>query len=173
MAQALLTICPIARSLQEELLQNGMRETSRGSTMKRDQGFSLIELLIVVVIIGIIASIAVPALQKARHTAQAGSAIQSLRTITTAENLYERRFKVYGTLADLAPEGTLDQSLQSGGKSGYLFAITIPVVGKHFGVNADPLLDVPEGIHFFTDDTAVIRFNQGAPADATSDPIPR
>jgi len=150
-----------------------MRETSRESTMRREQCFSLIELLIVVVIIGIIASIAVPALQKARHTAQAGSAIQSLRTITTAENLYERRFKVYGTLADLAPEGTLDQSLQSGGKSGYLFAITIPVAGKHFDANADPLLDVPEGLHFFTDDSAVIRFNQGAPADATSEPIPR
>jgi prepilin-type N-terminal cleavage/methylation domain-containing protein len=141
--------------------------------MRREQGFSIIELLIVVAIIGIIASIAVPALQKARTNAQAGSAIQSLRTISTAENLYERRNRVYATLADLAPEGTLDASIQSGAKSGYLFAITLPVGAKHFDSNADPLLDVPSAIHFFVDDTAVIRFNEGAPADVTSDPIPR
>jgi len=141
--------------------------------MRRDKGFSLIELLIVVVIIGIIASIAIPALQKARRTAQGASAIQSLRTITTAENLYERRFKVYGTLADLAPEGTLDLTLQNGNKSGYIFTITIPVDPKHFSANADPQESPLTGTYFFTDDTAVIRYNQGAPADATSDPIPR
>jgi prepilin-type N-terminal cleavage/methylation domain-containing protein len=141
--------------------------------MRREQGFSLIELLIVVVVIGVIASIAIPALQKARKTAQAGSAIQSLRTITTAENLYERRFKVYATLADLAPEGTIDISLQNGLKSGYAFSITLPVDAKHFSSNADPQYDAGTGLHFFTDDTAVIRFAEGVAADATSPPIPR
>jgi type IV pilus assembly protein PilA len=141
--------------------------------MRRDQGFSLIELLIVVAIIGIISSIAIPALQKARRSAQSASAIQSLRTITTAENLYERRFRVYATLADLAPEGTLDLTLQNGSKSGYNFAITLPAVPKHFSSNADPLGDPTTGMFFFTDDTAVIRYNQGAAADASSDPIPR
>lgn len=141
--------------------------------MRRDQGFSLIELLIVVVIIGVIASIAIPALQKARRSAQSASAIQSLRTITTAENLYERRFRVYATLADLAPEGTVDISLQNGSKSGYAFAITIPADPKHFSSNADPQSDPLTGTYFFVDDTAVIRFNVGGTADATSLPIPR
>jgi prepilin-type N-terminal cleavage/methylation domain-containing protein len=149
------------------------RESSRGTRMRREQGFSLIELLIVVVIIGVIAAIAIPALQRARRYAQSGSAIQSLRTITTAENLYERRYRAYATLADLAPEGTIDIPLQNGSKSGYTFTVTLRVGAKHFTSNADPQADPATGLHFFVDDTAVIRYNEGAPADATSSPIPR
>lgn len=141
--------------------------------MKREQGFSLIELLIVVVIIGVIASLAIPGLQRARKYAQSGSAIQSLRTITTAENLYERRFRVYATLTDLAPEGTIDVNLGNGSKSGYTFTITLPADAKSFACNADPQFDPTTAVYFFADDTAVIRSNEGAPADANSPPIPK
>jgi len=145
--------------------------------MKREQGFSLVELLIVVVIIGVIMAIAVPGLQRARRYAQSGSAIQSLRTFTTAENLYERRYKVYASLADLAPEGTIDSNLANGSKSGYTFTITLVLdinnKPTHFTSNADPQSDPASGDYFFTDDTAVIRYNIGAPADSNSLPIPR
>ncbi|MEK6284906.1 MAG: prepilin-type N-terminal cleavage/methylation domain-containing protein [Acidobacteriota bacterium] len=147
------------------------------TVMRREQGFSLIELLIVVVIIGVIAAIAIPGLQRARRYAQSGSAIQSLRTITTAENLYERRFKVYATLTDLAPEGTVDTNLASGSKSGYSFSITLVLDsnGKatNFNSNADPQFDLTTAEYFFVDTTAVIRHNAGAAADASSDPIPK
>lgn len=149
--------------------------------MKREQGFSLIELLIVVVIIGVIAALAIPGLQRARRYAQSGSAIQSLRTITTAENLYERRFRVYATLADLAPEGTIDSNLSVGNKSGYTFTITLVLDANDlangklttFKANASPQSDLATAAYFYVDETAVIRYNEGAPADGTSPPIPR
>jgi prepilin-type N-terminal cleavage/methylation domain-containing protein len=141
--------------------------------IRKEHGFSLIELLMVVVILGVIMALAVPGLQRARHLAQSGSAIQSLRTMTTAENIYERRFKVYAALVDLAPEGALTPDLAAGSKSGYDFSLTLSVDSKRFTANADPQFDPAIAPHYFTDDTAVIRFNDGAVADATSPPIPR
>lgn len=141
--------------------------------MTRDDGFTLIELITVVAIVGIIMALAVPGLQRARAHAQAASAIQSLRTITTAQHLYERRFKVYAGLVDLVPEGTVDPYLGAGFKSGYTFSITLSPDAKSFSSNANPNFDITNAPHFYVDETAVIRFNEGGPADVTSQPIPR
>jgi prepilin-type N-terminal cleavage/methylation domain-containing protein len=130
--------------------------------MKNDRGFSLLELLIVVAIILIIATIAIPSLLRSRQAAQESSAVAQIRTINIAEVTYlSSNQGNYGDIASLIAQGLLDTRFAPPGiVSGYVYTLTAS--GADYTVTAMPTSPNSGRYAYFSSPDAVIRYSTSA-----------
>src|SRR5262245_18820024 len=126
--------------------------------MNNDRGFSLLELLIVVAIILIIATIAIPNLMRSRQAAAEAAAVTTLKAITTAEVTYlSSSGGNYGTLGDLLSAGLLDSSFAGGSVSGYTFVVSAS--GSDYTATAVPSSANNGRFAYSTSPDAVVRYS--------------
>ena len=126
---------------------------------------------------GIVAAIAIPNLLASRRAANEASAIHSLRTIASAEAVYQSTAGngKYGTLEQLVASNLIDRNLGAGVKNGYNFEVTLNNESPEgFEVTGVPTTYRSSGLRsFYVDETLVIRGgdNSGGPSTKMDDPL--
>ena len=140
--------------------------------MKDKKGFTLIELMIVVAVIGVIAAFAVPNLVRSKSAASEAAAISAVRSLVNAQVMYVT-VRNSGTFAadlgTLGAAGLIDSVLASGSTDAYSFSVSGGSSG--FEINARPLVYGSSATRsFYSDESSVIRYNTADAAATAGSP---
>jgi len=136
-------------------------------------GFSLLELLIVVALILVIATIAIPSLLRSRQLANENSAVANLRTVSNAEAAYlSATGGYYGSASNLVNEALLDDRFTGGVFAGYSYTITASSFA--FTATATPVSPNTGRYEYYMNIDGVIRYSTTttlAPAGKAGEPV--
>ena len=143
--------------------------------MFKQKGFSLVELLIVVAIIGIVAAIAIPNMIASRRASNEAAAIGTLKTYAGAQATYHAQRNRYGTFADLTGITALDSTFATSpvNRNNYIIA-EVGTPHLQFEGSATPSSDRAGNRAFNVTDEMVVRQLDGltAPSRASSNGTP-
>jgi type IV pilus assembly protein PilA len=140
---------------------------------KNCHGFSLLELMIVVAIILIIATVAVPSLFRSRQSANESAAVANLRLLNTAEVTYSSANNRYATVSQLVSVGLLDNRFNQV-MTGYSFSVTVSANALDYTANAAARMANDGKYDYYSQPDYVIRYSTDptrAPVGFTGEPV--
>ena len=142
--------------------------------MRSKRGFSLFELLIVLAIILIIATLAIPSLLRSRQSANESAAVANLRLVDTAQVTYASANRGgYGSISQLVTAGLLDERFNQT-TSGYIFSTTLSADTLDYTANATARSRNDGRYDYYTRPDNIIRYSTDAtraPAGLSGEPV--
>lgn len=135
--------------------------TTEDRTLRTTRGFSLLELLIVVAIILILATIALPSLLRSRQAANESAAVSALQLLNASENLYMTSTRGFATVAEMVGDGLIDSRFL-GVKSGYSYVISLSASRMNYLLTASASTPNAGRYDYYTTPDFVIRYTTTA-----------